>query len=153
MARIAKFYEKLPKGAAPDRATGGLIGRYQARYMGKNASAARKWPIQLSRMINERKSVASKRYDLGTGRLTFGHSGLAFDLQFDGSWIRFRILLPPEYVLRLYICFKLTFDRTPQEQRSLSGKSKSATIASCSTLYIQDHRIKPVRDQIHFFCS
>jgi len=42
MARIAKFYERLPKGAAPDRATGGLIGRYQARYMGKNPSAARK---------------------------------------------------------------------------------------------------------------
>ncbi|KAK5947652.1 ATP synthase f chain, mitochondrial precursor [Knufia obscura] len=42
MARIAKFYERLPKGAAPDRATGGLLGRYQARYMGKNPSAARK---------------------------------------------------------------------------------------------------------------
>ena len=41
MARIAKFYEKLPKGAAPDRSTGGLIGRYQARYFGKNPSAAR----------------------------------------------------------------------------------------------------------------
>lgn len=42
MARIAKFYEKLPKGQAPERATGGLFGRYQARYMGKNPSAARK---------------------------------------------------------------------------------------------------------------
>lgn len=45
MARIAKFYEKLPKGTAPDRATGGLLGRYQARYMGKNPSAARKSPV------------------------------------------------------------------------------------------------------------
>lgn len=41
MARIAKFYERLPKGAAPERAPSGLLGRYQARYMGKNASAAR----------------------------------------------------------------------------------------------------------------
>lgn len=42
MARIAKFYERLPKGAAPDRATGGPIGWYQAKYFGKNPSAARK---------------------------------------------------------------------------------------------------------------
>lgn len=42
MARIAKFYERLPKGAAPDRATGGPLGWYQAKYFGKNPSAARK---------------------------------------------------------------------------------------------------------------
>lgn len=41
MARIAKFYEKLPKGPAPARQASGLLGRYQARYFGQNPSAAR----------------------------------------------------------------------------------------------------------------
>jgi len=42
MARIAKFYEKLPKGPAPEQAPSGLLGRYQAKYFGKNPSATRK---------------------------------------------------------------------------------------------------------------
>jgi hypothetical protein len=41
MARIAKFYEQLPKGSAPPVKATGLLGRYQARYFGKNPSAAR----------------------------------------------------------------------------------------------------------------
>ncbi|KAK5078151.1 ATP synthase f chain, mitochondrial precursor [Lithohypha guttulata] len=45
MARIAKFYERLPKGAAPERAPSGLIGRYQARYFGKNPSPAPIWHV------------------------------------------------------------------------------------------------------------
>ncbi|ETN42230.1 uncharacterized protein HMPREF1541_04171 [Cyphellophora europaea CBS 101466] len=43
MARIAKFYEQLPKGPAPAIQPSGLLGRYQARYMGKNSSAAPVW--------------------------------------------------------------------------------------------------------------
>ncbi|KPI38503.1 ATP synthase subunit f, mitochondrial [Cyphellophora attinorum] len=44
MARIAKFYEQLPKGPAPEIKPSGLIQRYQARYMGpKNNSAAPIW--------------------------------------------------------------------------------------------------------------
>ncbi|PGH02966.1 hypothetical protein AJ79_07503 [Helicocarpus griseus UAMH5409] len=39
MERIVGFYEKLPRGAAPEVKPTGLIGRYQARYFGKNPSA------------------------------------------------------------------------------------------------------------------
>ena len=42
MQRVVSFYEKLPRGAAPEIQPKGLFGRYQARYFGKNPSAARK---------------------------------------------------------------------------------------------------------------
>ncbi|KIY01227.1 uncharacterized protein Z520_02779 [Fonsecaea multimorphosa CBS 102226] len=45
MARIAKFYEKLPKGSAPARAPSGPLGWYQAKYFGKNPSAAPIWHV------------------------------------------------------------------------------------------------------------
>lgn len=41
MERVVDFYSKLPRGAAPEVKATGLIGRYQARYFGKNASVAR----------------------------------------------------------------------------------------------------------------
>ncbi|KAL9073379.1 MAG: hypothetical protein Q9161_002994 [Pseudevernia consocians] len=40
MQRVVSFYEKLPRGPAPDVHAKGLLGRYQARYFGKNPSAA-----------------------------------------------------------------------------------------------------------------
>ncbi|CAD6567407.1 MAG: hypothetical protein ASARMPREDX12_005808 [Alectoria sarmentosa] len=40
MQRVVSFYEKLPRGPAPDVQAKGLVGRYQARYFGKNPSAA-----------------------------------------------------------------------------------------------------------------
>ncbi|KAI9836556.1 MAG: hypothetical protein M1819_001188 [Sarea resinae] len=40
MQRVVSFYEKLPRGPAPEVKAKGLIGRYQARYFGKNPSAA-----------------------------------------------------------------------------------------------------------------
>jgi hypothetical protein len=43
MQRVVSFYEKLPRGAAPDVKPSGLLGRYQARYFGKNQSAARRF--------------------------------------------------------------------------------------------------------------
>ncbi|KAJ9644730.1 ATP synthase f chain, mitochondrial precursor [Coniosporium tulheliwenetii] len=39
MHRVVSFYEKLPRGPAPEPKPKGLLQRYQARYMGKNASA------------------------------------------------------------------------------------------------------------------
>ena len=42
MQRVVQFYEKLPRGPAPETKRSGLMGRYQARYFGKNPSAARK---------------------------------------------------------------------------------------------------------------
>ncbi|RFU26859.1 hypothetical protein B7463_g9477, partial [Scytalidium lignicola] len=40
MQRVVSFYEKLPRGAAPEVKAKGLMGRYQARYFGKNSSVA-----------------------------------------------------------------------------------------------------------------
>ncbi|KAI9845292.1 MAG: ATP synthase f chain, mitochondrial precursor [Thelocarpon superellum] len=40
MQRVVEFYEKLPRGPAPEIKAKGLIGRYRARYFGKNPSAA-----------------------------------------------------------------------------------------------------------------
>jgi F-type H+-transporting ATPase subunit f len=43
MDRVVNFYARLPRGVAPEVKPTGLIGRYQARYFGKNPSAARKF--------------------------------------------------------------------------------------------------------------
>ncbi|KAL8728184.1 MAG: hypothetical protein Q9166_005578 [cf. Caloplaca sp. 2 TL-2023] len=40
MERVVSFYEKLPRGRRPDEQPKGLFERYQARYFGKNPSAA-----------------------------------------------------------------------------------------------------------------
>ncbi|PVH76729.1 mitochondrial F1F0 ATP synthase-like protein subunit F [Cadophora sp. DSE1049] len=36
MQRVVSFYEKLPRGAAPELKPKGLLGRYQAKHFGKN---------------------------------------------------------------------------------------------------------------------
>ena len=41
MQRVVNFYEKLPRGAAPAVKATGLLGRYQAKHFGKNATAKR----------------------------------------------------------------------------------------------------------------
>lgn len=41
MQRVVSFYEKLPRGAAPEVKAKGLLGRYQAKHFGKNPSAKR----------------------------------------------------------------------------------------------------------------
>jgi hypothetical protein len=41
MQKVVSFYEKLPRGAAPEVEAKGLLARYQKRYMGKNPSARR----------------------------------------------------------------------------------------------------------------
>ncbi|CAF9928172.1 MAG: hypothetical protein HETSPECPRED_006763 [Heterodermia speciosa] len=40
MQRVVSFYEKLPRGPAPELQPRGLFARYQARYFGKNPSPA-----------------------------------------------------------------------------------------------------------------
>ncbi|KAL5349248.1 ATP synthase f chain, mitochondrial precursor [Pseudogymnoascus australis] len=40
MQRVVSFYEKLPRGAAPEAKAKGIWGRYQAKYFGKNPSGA-----------------------------------------------------------------------------------------------------------------
>ncbi|KAL5117931.1 hypothetical protein ACEQ8H_004250 [Pleosporales sp. CAS-2024a] len=39
MQKVVSFYEKLPRGPAPEPEAQGLLGRYQKKYFGKNASA------------------------------------------------------------------------------------------------------------------
>jgi F-type H+-transporting ATPase subunit f len=41
MQRVVNFYEKLPRGPAPEVKATGILGRYQAKHFGKNPSAAR----------------------------------------------------------------------------------------------------------------
>lgn len=41
MQKVVSFYERLPRGPAPDVKPKGLLQRYQARYFGKNPSAMR----------------------------------------------------------------------------------------------------------------
>jgi F-type H+-transporting ATPase subunit f len=38
MQRVVSFYEKLPRGAAPEIKARGPLGWYQAKYFGKNTS-------------------------------------------------------------------------------------------------------------------
>ena len=38
MKRVVGFYEKLPRGPAPEVRPSGLFGRYQAKHFGKNAT-------------------------------------------------------------------------------------------------------------------
>ncbi|KAF7562773.1 hypothetical protein G7046_g1355 [Stylonectria norvegica] len=38
MQRVVSFYEKLPRGAAPEVKATGILGRYQAKHFGKNTS-------------------------------------------------------------------------------------------------------------------
>ncbi|KAF2121524.1 mitochondrial F1F0 ATP synthase subunit F Atp17 [Lophiotrema nucula] len=40
MQKVVSFYEKLPRGPAPEIKPKGLLQRYQNRYMGKKASPA-----------------------------------------------------------------------------------------------------------------
>ncbi|KAI1365671.1 mitochondrial F1-F0 ATP synthase subunit F of fungi-domain-containing protein [Xylaria arbuscula] len=39
MKRVVSFYEKLPRGPAPEIKASGLFGRYQAKHFGKNPTA------------------------------------------------------------------------------------------------------------------
>ena len=44
MQNVVSFYERLPRGSAPEPKPRGLLGWYQAKYMGRNPSAMRKFP-------------------------------------------------------------------------------------------------------------
>jgi F-type H+-transporting ATPase subunit f len=41
MQKVVSFYEKLPRGPAPEPEAKGLLGRYAKKYMGKNPSGRR----------------------------------------------------------------------------------------------------------------
>lgn len=41
MQRVVNFYEKLPRGPAPEAKGTGILGRYQAKHFGKKATVKR----------------------------------------------------------------------------------------------------------------
>lgn len=43
MQRVVNFYEKLPRGPAPEVKPTGILGRYQAKHFGKNPTGKRMW--------------------------------------------------------------------------------------------------------------
>lgn len=49
MQRVVNFYEKLPRGAAPETKATGVLGRYQAKHFGKNPTAKRMEPSAVPR--------------------------------------------------------------------------------------------------------
>ena len=44
MKRVVSFYEKLPRGPAPEIKASGFWGKYQAKHFGKNPTAKRTSP-------------------------------------------------------------------------------------------------------------
>lgn len=44
MKRVVNFYEKLPRGPAPEVKATGILGRYQAKHFGKNPTGKRTFP-------------------------------------------------------------------------------------------------------------
>lgn len=54
MQRVVSFYEKLPRGASPEVQAKGLLGRYQAKYFGKNASVKRTTPLPFALKVAAR---------------------------------------------------------------------------------------------------
>lgn len=51
MQNVVSFYERLPRGSAPEPKPRGLLGRYAARYMGKNPSPMRKLEHDARRLL------------------------------------------------------------------------------------------------------
>lgn len=84
MARVVSFYEKLPRGAAPEIKAKGLLGRYQAKYFGKDPSATREPPLPLHTATNCANIYLHSYYPLP--RLHRQHR------------LRSKLLLPSSYV-------------------------------------------------------
>ncbi|CAD0108899.1 unnamed protein product [Aureobasidium uvarum] len=86
MQRVVSFYERLPRGPAPEHKPSGLLQRYQHRYFnGKNPSAMRTTtPICISmfwtRADLEQPSPGSRHW------------------HHDHPWLRPELLLPLAYV-------------------------------------------------------
>jgi hypothetical protein len=60
MQRVVNFYEKLPRGPAPEVKATGLLGRYQAKHFGKNPTAKR-----TSRSLNQAVLLRLQMFEMG----------------------------------------------------------------------------------------
>jgi hypothetical protein len=113
MQRVVSFYEKLPRGSAPEVKAKGLIGRYQAKHFGKNASATR-------------MSSGDSLQVVDWGLLLINVLCCSYHSRHHWSCrdrLRSKLLLPLAYGSILFAedGQQLMFYRPPQEQRSLDG--------------------------------
>lgn len=86
MQRVVSFYEKLPRGAAPEVKAKGLLGRYQAKHFGKNPTAARMLLSVSYLLCHEYADTLATSYH--------PRSGI-----FRRCRLRTKLLLPSPYVL------------------------------------------------------
>ena len=111
MQRVVSFYEKLPRGAAPEIQPKGLLGRYQARYFGKKPSAARElsYVLGVTCTVKELADILTVAIAHLIGFfLALGYANnYYFHLRRTSQTLGVREL-------------QLTHFRTSQEQRSLS---------------------------------
>jgi hypothetical protein len=87
MQKVVSFYEKLPRGPAPEPEGKGLLGRYQKKYFGKNASARRAYTQNNAQML---RGVCSSE---GCSNLTCD-STRSRHWRFDCVRLRTELLLP-----------------------------------------------------------
>lgn len=62
MNRVVGFYQKLPRGPAPEPKVSGPLTWYQKRYFGKNTSAARKDTFWIEGVEPVDKPLANTEY-------------------------------------------------------------------------------------------
>ena len=97
MQRVVGFYEKLPRGAAPEVQAKGLLGRYQAKHFGKNSTAKRTFPMNIQPLLDDYSHYA--RTGDGAGKrntkLTLSHSPHPGHRLPCCHRIRPELLLPP----------------------------------------------------------
>jgi hypothetical protein len=123
MQRVVSFYEKLPRGAAPEIKPKGLVGRYQAKYFGKNASAMRTLYPQCN----------DARASLGVWRIGFDiRQHLFTPSPVSSSSVTPRTTTSTCVGSPLYppSCKTLTSLRSPQEQRPLNYEFPGVVIAA-----------------------
>jgi len=89
MQKVVSFYEKLPRGPAPETEAKGLLGRYQSKYMGKNPSGRREWPQPAPRSRGGAQASRTREADTNQA------STAPCNWLPDRPGLRTELLLPP----------------------------------------------------------
>jgi hypothetical protein len=145
MQRVVNFYEKLPRGAAPEAKATGLLGRYQAKHFGKNPTSKREFYSQEPRR-QERLFPPSQKRQLIRPHLAIVHAivlllivGYAQNYYFHLRKFRFPFHIPMAWFLYM---LTLEIPRSPQEQRALSGMELGVEGPEARALYIRNCQIE-----------
>lgn len=88
MKRVVNFYEKLPRGAAPEVKATGILGRYQAKHFGKNPSAMRTYQEARLHLFS---GICLNDLGMLTGLPSSHHPRYRLPCH---HWIRSELLLP-----------------------------------------------------------